>query len=66
MILLLKIEIMKEEKGDDFNLVFEVGEYIYTSVLSPSTEGCDDQVQEWCNEHKDLIIKRFEEFTEKN
>ena len=56
------LEIYKEENGDDINLVREVEEYLYLSVLSPSTEGCDDLVSSWCNEHRDQIVKRIEEF----
>lgn len=55
------LEIYKEE-NDDINLVREVEEYLYLSVLSPSTEGCDDLVSSWCNEHRDQIVKRIEEF----
>lgn len=56
------LEIYKEENGDDINLVREVEEYLYLSVLSPSTEGCDDLVSSWCKEHQDQIVKRIEEF----
>ena len=56
------LEIYKEENGDDINLVREVEEYLYLSVLSPSTEGCDDLVSSWCNAHRAQIVKRIEEF----
>ena len=59
------LEIQKEEKGDDIDLVMEVEEYLYMSVLSPSTEGCEDLVSGWCKEHKDQIVKRIEDFNSK-
>lgn len=57
------LEIYKEGNGDDINLVRKVEEYLYLSVLSPSTEGCDDLVSSWCKEHRDQIVKRIEEFS---
>ena len=57
------LEIYKEENGDDINLDRKVEEYLYLSVLSPSTEGCDDLVSSWCKKHRDQIVKRIEEFS---
>lgn len=61
------IDSKRKEKGNRFDLIYEVADFIYQSNLIESLEVIDhyreciwDAVYGWCEKHRDLIRDKYE------